>query len=173
MNLDTSLLLYLESGTMIRSGTSLLLGIDYTIVVILLFIFLLQIQAPCFVDYGSLFYLGFFEPYFDLPCFRSSTPKVSSVPLTIWYLTPGKSLTRPPRTRTTECSWRLWPIPGIYAVTSTPVVNRTLATFRKAELGFLGVEVYTRVQTPLFWGAPLSAGVLVFFFIRFLPFLTS
>ena len=54
-----------------------------------------------------------------------------------------------------------------------PVVSRTLATFRKAELGFLGVDVYTRVQTPLFWGLPLSAGVLDFFLIRFLPFLTS
>jgi len=61
----------------------------------------------------------------------------------------------------------------MYAVTSTPVVNLTLATFRSAELGFLGVEVYTRVHTPLFWGAPLSAGVLVFFFIRLRPFLTS
>jgi hypothetical protein len=53
------------------------------------------------------------------------------------------------------------------------VVSRTLATFLKAELGFFGVDVYTRVHTPLFWGAPLSAGVLVFFLIRFLPFLTS
>jgi hypothetical protein len=54
-----------------------------------------------------------------------------------------------------------------------PVVNRTLATFRKAELGFFGVEVYTRVQTPLFWGAPFKAGVLVFFFTRFLPLRTN
>lgn len=118
-------------------------------------------------------YLGFFEPYFDRPFFLPSTPSVSSVPRTMWYLTPGKSFTRPPRTKTTECSWRLCPMPGIYAVTSIPVVSRTRATFRKAELGFLGVEVYTRVHTPLFWGAPLSAGVLVFFFMRFLPFLTS
>jgi hypothetical protein len=61
----------------------------------------------------------------------------------------------------------------MYAVTSIPVVSLTLATFRNAELGFLGVDVYTRVHTPLFCGAPLSAGVLVFFFIRFLPFLTN
>jgi hypothetical protein len=53
------------------------------------------------------------------------------------------------------------------------VVNRTLATFLKAEFGFLGVDVYTRVQTPLFWGAPLSAGVFVFFLTRFLPFRTN
>jgi hypothetical protein len=61
----------------------------------------------------------------------------------------------------------------MYAVTSTPVVKRTRATLRSAEFGFLGVDVYTRVQTPRFWGAPLSAGVLVFFFNRFLPFLTN
>ena len=30
-----------------------------------------------------------------------------------WYLTPGKSLTLPPLTKTTECSCELWPIPGI------------------------------------------------------------
>jgi hypothetical protein len=62
VNFETSLLLYLESGIITRSGTSLLLGICYTTVVI---------------------YLGFFDPYFDLPCFRSSTPSVSRVPLTI------------------------------------------------------------------------------------------
>src|SRR5699024_9616428 len=32
---------------------------------------------------------------------------------------------------------------------------------RSAEFGFLGVWVYTRVQTPRRWGDPLSAGVLV------------
>jgi hypothetical protein len=53
------------------------------------------------------------------------------------------------------------------------VVNLTLATLRRAEFGFLGVEVYTRVQTPLFCGAPFSAGVLVFFFTRFLPLRTN
>jgi hypothetical protein len=29
-----------------------------------------------------------------------------------------------------------------------PFVSRTLATFRSAELGFLGVEMNTRMQTP-------------------------
>jgi hypothetical protein len=61
----------------------------------------------------------------------------------------------------------------MYAVTSTPEVRRTRATLRSAEFGFFGVDVYTRVQTPLFWGAPFNAGVLVFFFTRFRPFLTS
>jgi hypothetical protein len=30
------------------------------------------------------------------------------------------------------------------------LVSRTRATFRKAELGFLGVVVYTRTHTPRF-----------------------
>ena len=37
-------------------------------------------------------------------------------------------------------------------ITSNPLVNLTLATFRMAELGFFGVVVYTRVQTPRFCG---------------------
>src|SRR5438876_9774066 len=32
----------------------------------------------------------------------------------MWYLTEGRSGTRPPRTSTTECSCRLWPMPGMY-----------------------------------------------------------
>ena len=58
-----------------------------------------------------------------------------------------------------------------------PLVRRTLAIFRRAELGFFGVMVFTCVHTPRFWGDPLlrlvlpfnalrvkrSAGALVFF----------
>jgi hypothetical protein len=33
---------------------------------------------------------------------------------------------------------------------------------RRAEFGFFGVTVYTRVQTPRFWGAAPSAGTFVF-----------
>src|SRR5690242_4299833 len=43
-----------------------------------------------------------------------------------------------------------------------PLVRRTRAIFRRAEFGFFGVVVETRVQTPRFCGAPASAGVLVF-----------
>src|ERR1700678_3795242 len=78
------------------------------------------------------------------------------------YLTPVSSFALPPLTSTMECSWRLWPTPGIYALTSVPVVSRTLATLRRAEFGFLGVVVKTRVHTPRRWGAPFKAGVLVF-----------
>src|SRR5450759_1983797 len=49
----------------------------------------------------------------------------------------------------------------MYAVTSMPPVRRTRATLRRAEFGFLGVVVYTRVHTPRFCGFPFSAGVLL------------
>src|SRR3989304_6948375 len=35
-----------------------------------------------------------------------------------------------------------------------PLVRRTRATLRRAELGFLGVTVRTCTQTPRFWGEP-------------------
>ncbi len=35
-----------------------------------------------------------------------------------------------------------------------------LATLRRAEFGFFGVVVYTRVQTPRRWGQPFRAGTL-------------
>ena len=37
-----------------------------------------------------------------------------------------------------------------------PLVSRTLATFRSAELGFFGVVVYTRTHTPRFCGQLLQ-----------------
>ena len=40
----------------------------------------------------------------------------------------------------------------MYAVTSKPFVKRTRAYLRKAEFGFLGVIVATRVHTPRFCG---------------------
>jgi hypothetical protein len=61
----------------------------------------------------------------------------------------------------------------MYVVTSTPFVSRTRATFRSAELGFLGVDVYTRVQTPRFWGQLFSAGLEVFQRGGFRPLRTS
>src|SRR5438270_7134619 len=118
-------------------------------------------------------YEPFLAPYLERPCLRSDTPAVSSAARITLYRTPGRSLTRPPRTSTTECSWRLWPSPGMYVVTSIWFVNRTRATFRSAEFGFFGVCVNTRVQTPRRWGAPASAGVLVFAFCAVRPFLTS
>src|SRR5919107_6458273 len=63
---------------------------------------------------------------------------------------------------TSECSCRLWPTPGIYVVTSIPLVSRTRATFRSAEFGFFGVWVNTRTQTPRFCGLSCNAGLLVF-----------
>src|SRR5690606_4172169 len=49
----------------------------------------------------------------------------------------------------------------MYEMTSKPLVRRTLATLRRAEFGFLGVVVYTRVQTPRRCGQFSSAGLLL------------
>src|SRR6266581_2777667 len=54
-----------------------------------------------------------------------------------------------------------------------PFVRRTRHTLRRAELGFLGVVVYTRVQTPRRWGEPFSAGVFVFSTLLSRPLRTS
>src|SRR5690606_3364331 len=61
----------------------------------------------------------------------------------------------------------------MYAVTSIPLVSRTRATLRSAEFGFLGVVVYTRVQTPRRCGLPFSAGVLFFATLSCRPLRTS
>ena len=111
--------------------------------------------------------LGLLAPYLERACLLFATPAVSSVPLMIWYLVPGKSLTRPPRIRTTLCSCKLCPSPGMYEVTSIPFERRTLAIFLRAELGFLGVAVLTAVHTPRFCGEE----VLIGFFWRELKLL--
>src|SRR6266567_6839329 len=54
-----------------------------------------------------------------------------------------------------------------------PLERRTRATFRRAEFGFLGVVVYTRVHTPRRWGLPLSAGVLVLVTLSCRPLRTN
>src|SRR5690606_31524431 len=90
MNLASIWLLYLGSGRMVRTG------------------------ACARRDIGDLLlphFFGRFAPYLERLCLRSLTPAQSRVPRTVWYRTPGRSLTRPPRIRTTECSWRLWPSP--------------------------------------------------------------
>src|SRR4051794_37984560 len=42
-----------------------------------------------------------------------------------------------------------------------PLVRRTRQTLRSAEFGFFGVVVYTRTQTPRFWGQDFRAGEAV------------
>src|ERR1700760_2077629 len=91
----------------------------------------------------------------------------------ILYRTPGRSFTRPPRTSTIECSCRLWPSPGMYAVTSTWLVSFTRATFRSAEFGFFGVVLYTRVHTPRRCGLPFRAAVLTLAILSRRPLRTS
>lgn len=50
------------------------------------------------------------------------------------------------------------PSPGIYAVMTLPLLNRTLATFLSPELGFFGFVVPTRRQTPFISGLLTNAG---------------
>src|ERR1051325_11298971 len=54
-----------------------------------------------------------------------------------------------------------------------PLVRRTRATFRSAELGFLGVTVRTTVQTPRLKGLLLRAGDLDLTLGVARPFLTN
>src|SRR5699024_10692890 len=54
-----------------------------------------------------------------------------------------------------------------------PLVRRTRATLRRAEFGFLGVVVYTRVHTPRRCGEPLRAGVATFVVLSCRPLRTS
>jgi hypothetical protein len=61
----------------------------------------------------------------------------------------------------------------MYALTSFPLVKRTLATLRIAEFGFLGVVVYTRVQTPRLCGHESKAADLLFLVMVTLPFRTN
>jgi hypothetical protein len=50
------------------------------------------------------------------------------------------------------------PSPGIYAVMTLPVLNRTLAIFLSPEFGFLGFVVPTFKHTPLSSGRFFSCG---------------
>src|SRR5256885_980150 len=61
----------------------------------------------------------------------------------------------------------------MYEVTSRPLVSRTRATLRRAEFGFFGVVVYTRMQTPGFCGHACIAGVFDFLRTASRPLRTS
>jgi hypothetical protein len=54
-----------------------------------------------------------------------------------------------------------------------PLVSRTRAIFRSAELGFFGVVVFTCVHTPRFCGHESNAGLAVLYRGGRLPFRTS
>src|SRR5215831_4814353 len=54
-----------------------------------------------------------------------------------------------------------------------PLVRRTRATLRSAEFGFLGVWVYTRVQTPRRCGEAWRAGLAVLYLGAVLPLRTN
>ena len=58
-------------------------------------------------------------------------------------------------------------MPGIYDVTSIPLVSLTLAIFLCAEFGFFGVLMATFVQTPRFWGDERSVEMFLIVFVLF------
>lgn len=84
-------------------------------------------------------------------CPRICASKRSRSPPSSTHLTPGKSFVLPPLTSTTACSCRLCPSPGTYAIVVFPVLSLTRTTFRTAEFGFFGLEVYTLEITAFFW----------------------
>ena len=61
-------------------------------------------KSLCYLVSYFLASFGLLAPYLERAWRLLATPAVSKVPLTIWYLVPGKSLTRPPRINTTLCS---------------------------------------------------------------------
>src|SRR6185369_4794458 len=61
----------------------------------------------------------------------------------------------------------------MYAMISCLLVKRTLATLRIAELGFLGVVVYTLVHTPRRCGQESKAADLLLLVGLVRPFLTN
>ena len=56
---------------------------------------------------------GIFVPYLLRDVRRLDKPKKSNFPRMALYLAPGTSLALPPRTKTTECFYKLCPSPGI------------------------------------------------------------
>ncbi len=113
-----------------------------------------------------MFYLGFLVPWRDLHFLLSVAELASYFPLTILYFTQGKSLVLPPFTKTTLCSWIVCFSAGIYARSSAPLDNLTLATFLWAELGFLGVLIVTFKHTHLLKGAGISTFSLCLSLLR-------
>src|SRR5438874_2557315 len=69
-------------------------------------------------------------------------------------------------------TWYVAP-PTRRLLTSSWGFTLSMATLRRAEFGFLGVWVYTRVHTPRRCGAPFRAGVLVLSTLESRPFRTS
>lgn len=92
-----------------------------------------------------------------MTCCRSYFPR------THLTLTPGTSLSLPGLTKTTLCSCRLCPSPGIKATISFPVVSRTNTHLRLAELGFLGFLMSVLSTTPRAKGLSPKG----FLFLRF------
>jgi hypothetical protein len=104
--------------------------------------------------------LGLLTPYIERLFFLPTTGEKSNAPLTAEYPTPGKSLARPPLTKTLLYLAHRYPRPGNLAVTLRPLFRLTFATCLMAELGFLGDIVTTRLTIPLACGHLFNIGVL-------------
>lgn len=90
----------------------------------------------------------------NVPYYFFFTWAQSYFPRTTLSFTPGRSCVRPPSTKTMLCSCRLCPSPGIKTTTSLPLLSRTRAHLRFAELGFLGLRIMVFSTTPFSWGQP-------------------
>ena len=114
-------------------------------------------RDPCY-----FFSLGRFAPYLERPCLRSFTPAVSNVPRMMWYLTPGRFFTRPPRIITTECSCNVtdpWDVGGDFKTRGQP--NPSHLPQRRVGF-FRGGRVHSGANSAAL-GRLLRAGDLVFF----------
>jgi hypothetical protein len=106
--------------------------------------------------------LGRFTPYFERLRLRLTllvddgpmAPEASSVPADDVVANAREVLHAAPANEDDRVLLEVVPSPGMYEVTSMPLVRRTRQTLRSAEFGFFGVVVYTRTQTPRFCGQP-------------------
>ncbi len=109
-------------------------------------------------------------PYFDLALIRNivSLQEKLYLPLTILYLTPGKSLALPPQTNTSAYTCNECPWPFIFAVTINKFERRDLTILLFAELGFLGLINLNLVAIPFFCGESKKDlnGLQCIFFLR-------
>ncbi len=78
-------------------------------------------------------------PYLDPELYLFPIHFKSDRPLTKWCLTPVNPSHIPLLTITTECSWRLYPSPDTYTISSLPLHNFTTTTCFDPTFGHFGV----------------------------------
>ena len=98
--------------------------------------------------------LGVLVPYIERRLVLLEIAKKSFTPRIQECLTPGKSLAPTPQTKTAECFLKVCPIPGKCATTFLLLIKIILATGLRAEFGFFGVAIRTRITVPRTCGFP-------------------